>query len=206
MNNEMNKLLTFTAVEWTGNQRVFTNRGENGQELPPPERRTARILSWMAWTGEEEWDKGLGLFCPGWSHQPRPKTLHLSRSVAPTETKGPSDQQSLLKPPTETNVGPLVPVGGSNGTKDPCAPTLPSQPLDPGLKHSLVSGKKAVGTNGLNQRPVLQQCNPRHLSLNFQSEEVTLYFSLIYLPFVSNYKFSQNLSSLTQNKSNMTCK
>ena len=110
MNNEMNKLLTFTAVEWTGNQRVFTNRGENGQELPPPERRTARILSWMAWTGEEEWDKGLGLFCPSWSHQTRPKTQHLSRSVAPTGTKGP--------------FGPIVPVEATN--RDKCRAFGPS--------------------------------------------------------------------------------
>ena len=51
MNDERNKLLTFTAVEWTGNQRVFTNHGGNGQELPPPEPRIARRLSRMARAG-----------------------------------------------------------------------------------------------------------------------------------------------------------
>ena len=55
---------TFTAVEWTENQRVFTNRGRNGQELPPPEPRTARTLSRMARAGEEERGYRQGPFVP----------------------------------------------------------------------------------------------------------------------------------------------
>ena len=89
MNDERNKLLTFIAIEWTGNQRVFTNYGRNGQELPPPEPRTARTLSWMARAGEEERGYRPGLFCPGWSYQPWPNPLHLSRLVAPSGTIGP---------------------------------------------------------------------------------------------------------------------
>ena len=42
MNDERNKFLTFRSVECAGNQRVFTNREGNGQELPPPKQRTAR--------------------------------------------------------------------------------------------------------------------------------------------------------------------
>ena len=42
MKGERNKLLTFRAVEWIGNQRVFTNRIGNEQKLPPLEPRIAR--------------------------------------------------------------------------------------------------------------------------------------------------------------------
>ena len=122
MNYERNKLPTFIAVEWTRNQRVFTNHGRNGQELPPPEPRTARTLSWMAWAGEEE-ERGYrpGLFCPGWRHQPEPNPLHLSWLVAPTGTKGPGDQWSRMEPPTGTNIGTKEPRPIS-----PCSSPRPS--------------------------------------------------------------------------------
>ena len=90
MNDERNKLLTFIAVEWTGNQRVFTNCARNGQELPPPEPRTARTLSGMARVGDEEERGYTGAL--------------LSR----------------LEPPTGTNGGNLVPVVAPTETKGPC--------------------------------------------------------------------------------------
>jgi len=145
MNDERNKLLTFIAVEWTGNQRVFTNRGRNGQELPPPEPRTARTLSRMARAGEEErgYRQGpfvpvgatnrdqnpyicpdwrlhpgplvSGAFGPGWFHQPEQK----GEASVPV---GASDQWSRLEPPTGTIAGALVLVGGSNRDKRPLPP------------------------------------------------------------------------------------
>ena len=98
MNDERNKLLTFIAIEWTGNQRVFTNHGRNGQELPPPEPRTTRTLSRMAQAGEEERGYRPGLFYPGWSYQPGPNPLHLSRLVPPIGTKGPCPPSSPAAP------------------------------------------------------------------------------------------------------------
>jgi len=45
--------------------------------------------------------------------------LHLSRLVSPTGTKGPGEQWSRMEPPTGTNGGDLVPIGGSNRDKSP---------------------------------------------------------------------------------------
>jgi len=104
MNDEGNKVLTFIAVEWTVNQRVFTNCGRNEQELPPPELRTARTLSWMARAGEEERGYRQGPYVPvggsirdHWSSEP----------LVPVGAS------------TGTNGGALVPVGGSNRDKRP---------------------------------------------------------------------------------------
>ena len=89
MNDERNTLLTFIAVEWTGNQRVFTNRGRNGQELPPTRAKNSKNTELNGSRGGERKGIQAGDFCPGWIHQSGPNPLHLSRLVAPSGTIGP---------------------------------------------------------------------------------------------------------------------
>ena len=74
MKDERNKLLTFRAVgdAW-GSQEPSQNHGGNEQELPPPELRIARPSELngsggAGGGGEEEGDKGVKEFCPGWRH------------------------------------------------------------------------------------------------------------------------------------------
>ena len=133
MNDERNKLLTFIAVEWTENQRVFTNHGRNGQELPPPEPRTARTLSWMARAGEEERGYRPGLFYPSWSYQPGPNPLHLSRLngqmegiwsrlVAPTGTKDPGLYPLSSSPVRAIQLSVLAVLGSGGGSFCPFHP------------------------------------------------------------------------------------
>ena len=48
------KFLTFRTVGWMGESKAFTNRGENGHELPSSEPRKGRTMEEWLRQGEEE--------------------------------------------------------------------------------------------------------------------------------------------------------
>ena len=119
MNDERNTLLTFIVVKWIGNQRVFTwIVDEMGKNSPHPSQEQQE--HWAEWLGR---GRKKGDISRGLLSQLEPptgtKSPHLSRLVAPSRTGGPRDQWFRLDPPTGTNMGDLVPVGGSNRDKRP---------------------------------------------------------------------------------------
>ena len=104
---------------------------------PPTRAKNSKNTELNGSGGErKKGDKGLGLFCPGWSHQPGPKATYLSRLVAPTRNNGLRGLWSWLDPPTGTKNRTFHPGPGWShqsglsrlvapaGTKGPWSPTL----------------------------------------------------------------------------------
>ena len=65
----------------------------------------------------------------------------MSELVTPTGTKGLS-LLSRVEPPTGTNGGPFVRVGGSTRDKKPLSPTLARLAVGPGTKATFYPGPK----------------------------------------------------------------
>ena len=78
----------------------------------------------------------------------------LSRLEVTTRTKGPPFVP-VGGSTRDKRPNPFIPVGASNQDKRPLSPRWLGLPLDPGQKPPIVSGPKAAGTNGLEQRLVL---------------------------------------------------
>ena len=68
------------------------------------------------------------------------RVTHLSRLVLPPGIKG--ALLSRVEPPTGTNGGPFVRVGGSTRDKKPLSPTLARLAIGPGTKATFYPGPK----------------------------------------------------------------
>ena len=93
------------------------------QELSPPKLRTTRTSELNGSSKGGKGDKGVKEFCPGWSHQPGPKSSLLSRLVAPTKSNRPRGLLSWLEPSVETKKRILVSFGATDQDQRPLAPT-----------------------------------------------------------------------------------